>query len=311
MIFRLYTSDVRLIWAALWLFVLGNWVGQDYFAPQALGYFLDLVIVAVVLTWFRVAHPQSNRFASWLSTRGPEWRSIAWIYGLISPDEAPPRAAIPWQKACLILSCTGIFAFVAYSHQLTPFFLTASILGLVVVNRVSTRGLPVIFGVMTLAWVGYMTIPFLAGHMVSLFNEVGRLGETVGSNVVNRIEGSAAHQLIVAIRLVFTLGVWAMAGLGAIVRYRDGRRDLSLIVIAVAPFPLAALQAYGGELILRLYLFALRRPRSWSPVSSSAVRRAGRSRERLRGSFERPGWSPLLSSSPSSPRVTEMSGPTG
>jgi hypothetical protein len=46
------TGDRRLIWLGLWFFNLANWVGQDYFAPQAFGYFLYLVILAVLLTWF-------------------------------------------------------------------------------------------------------------------------------------------------------------------------------------------------------------------------------------------------------------------
>jgi hypothetical protein len=92
---------------------------------------------------------------------------------------------------------------------------------------------------------------------VSLLKEVGRLGDMMGSNVVSRLAGSPDHELIVRVRLVFSLAVWGLAALGAFVRYRDGRRDLTLVLLAVTPLPLVALQSYGGELVLRLYLFTL------------------------------------------------------
>lgn len=257
-IFRAVTRDPRLVWAGLWIFALGNWIGQDYFSPQGLAYFLDLAILGIVLTWFRVARPHSERIASWFAKRGRAvgpWAARA--YDFITPDDEPPRPAHGAQLAALLFVLVTIFAFIAYSHQLTPFFLSGALLGLVIVNRLSARSLPVIFGVMTVAWVSYMTVPFLQGHVASLLSEVGKLGDTVGTNVVQRIQGSRDHQLIVTTRLAFTLAVWGMAALGALVRFRDGHRDVSLIVLALAPVPLVGLQSYGGELVLRLYLFTL------------------------------------------------------
>jgi hypothetical protein len=279
-VFRSLTPDPRLVWAGLFLFALGNWIGQDYLSPQALAYFLYLVILGVVLTWFRVARPRSNRFAARLRSRsgGAEW--AARLYGLLTPDDDPPRAASGAQLVALLVVMVTIFAFIAYSHQLTPFFVTFALLGLLVVNRISARGLPVIFGVMTVAWIAFMTVPFLQGHLAGMLGEIGRLGNIVGSNVGQRIQGSRDHQLIVTIRLAFTLAVWAMAVLGAVVRFRDGRRDLSLIVLAVAPMPLVALQAYGGELVLRLYLFTL--PAAAFLVAGLVYGRPGPSPSRIR-----------------------------
>ena len=52
-VFRSLTTDMRLVWFAVWLFVASNWVGQDYFSPQAENYFLYLVILGICLHWFR------------------------------------------------------------------------------------------------------------------------------------------------------------------------------------------------------------------------------------------------------------------
>lgn len=34
LIYRTFTEDRRLIWTAVWLFYVANWVGQDYFSPS-------------------------------------------------------------------------------------------------------------------------------------------------------------------------------------------------------------------------------------------------------------------------------------
>ena len=51
-LFRGFTTDRRLIWTSVLIFELGNWVGQDYFAPQALAFFLYLVVILILLRWF-------------------------------------------------------------------------------------------------------------------------------------------------------------------------------------------------------------------------------------------------------------------
>jgi GT2 family glycosyltransferase len=49
------TDDETLLWTSAAFFVLGNWVGQDYLAPQAFGFVLSLVIIGLCLR--RVPNP--------------------------------------------------------------------------------------------------------------------------------------------------------------------------------------------------------------------------------------------------------------
>ena len=52
----LIMRNLRVSWRAQWLagflFAVGNWVGQDYFSPQAFNYLLYLVFVAILVNWF-------------------------------------------------------------------------------------------------------------------------------------------------------------------------------------------------------------------------------------------------------------------
>ena len=42
---------VRQRWVALMLYSSSNWIGQDYYSPQALGTLLSLGIMAIALRW--------------------------------------------------------------------------------------------------------------------------------------------------------------------------------------------------------------------------------------------------------------------
>ena len=46
---RALTRDKDAIVLPLWLFLIGNWIDQDYLSPQALGFLLHLAVLALVL----------------------------------------------------------------------------------------------------------------------------------------------------------------------------------------------------------------------------------------------------------------------
>ena len=48
-VFRGLTRNTRLVWLGLWIFFLITWVGQDYFAPQAMSYALYLACIGLLI----------------------------------------------------------------------------------------------------------------------------------------------------------------------------------------------------------------------------------------------------------------------
>jgi len=143
------------------------------------------------------------------------------------------------------------------SHQLTPFFTIAAVAALVVFRRVTPRGLPVLMAVLTMAWIIFMTIAFLSGHMDMVVGNLGQIGENLNANVTDRLQGSPEHIFVLHVRIVMTLAIWGLALLGALRRLHVGWWDLTIVLLAIAPFPLLVLQPYGGEMLLRVYFFAL------------------------------------------------------
>src|SRR5262249_34253796 len=125
-------------------------------------------------------------------------------------------------------------------------------------RRCQLSGLPVLFGTIFAAWVSFAAVAFWSGHMSSLFGGIGALGSNVTSSVSGRISGSASvHSLVLYSRVAFagTVIILALAGLAR-------RRHLALddrvaFVLLCVPFAGFAMQGYGGEMALRIYLFAL------------------------------------------------------
>jgi hypothetical protein len=257
-IFTSATTDKRIVWLGLWFFYVTNWIGQDYYSPQGVNFFLYLVVIAILLRWFKVEpsaqSPVQEPHGQHLGRiRSFVHRFFAWLR---APDTLRTPVQ-PRQRTALLAILITIFAFAVFSHPLTPFFVIASVTALVIFRRCSPFWLPILMAVMTGAWIIVMTQAFLAGHLSWVTGGLGNIFGAVSANVSNRVEGSPEHVFITKIRLVMTFFIWGLAFVGAVRRLRNGRHDISYILLAIAPFPLLVAQPYGGEMLLRIYLFAL------------------------------------------------------
>ena len=257
-IFTSATTDKRIVWLGLWFFYVTNWIGQDYFSPQGLNFFLYLVIIAILLRWFKVA-PSAQSLLK--EPRDQHLGRIGFfVHRFFARLRAPDTLRTPVQprqRTALLAILITIFAFSVFSHPLTPFFIIASVTALVIFRRCSPFWLPILMAVITGAWIIIMTEAFLAGHLSWVTGGLGNIFGAVSANVSNRVEGSPEHVFITKIRLVMTFFIWGLAFVGAVRRLRHGQHDISYILLAIAPFPLLVAQPYGGEMLLRIYLFSL------------------------------------------------------
>jgi len=243
-ILRSASDDPRVTWLGAWVFLCANWVGQDIIAPQAVAYFLWLVILAILLQYFtgrRTVHADHLR---------------GLLYEL---RHARSSMAIEMghQRAGLLLVVIALFCAIVTGHQLTPFAGILVTAALVVFARLEPRTLPVIMAILTAAWISYVATAYLAGNISTLVGPLGAVGQNVGQNVGGRYEGSSDHLLILQLRIVISAAIWALAVAGFARRLAAGRGDVALAAAAGAPFLLAVMQPYGGEIVLRAFLFAL------------------------------------------------------
>lgn len=252
--FMLLTRTLRLSWRARWfaalLFTLGNWVGQDYFSPQSFNFVLYLAFLAILLTWFS-GQRRAGRSRRIAGVRRGSAPSIS------TAGELPAKQlTTPMRAFCLALVIL-IFAVSTLSHQLTPFLMIAACLGLVLVGRCTPRALPVLLAVIVIGWVSYGTVAYWSGHINTIFGGVGNLGGTFSSSVSDRVIGTSVHKYADKSRIGLTALMLLLAVGGLVRRWFGGINDRVLLVLLVAPVTLAGLQNYGGEISLRIYMFAL------------------------------------------------------
>ncbi|WP_235010596.1 glycosyltransferase [Arthrobacter sp. SLBN-112] len=237
---RSLTADPRRLWLVLWLFCLGNWQDQDYLSPQAFAFFLYLVVIALLVGPL-AAHPGTFR-----GFRPAEL--AAWWRGK-SPWEHRPQHRVGAFVVALLL-----VPVICASHQLTPFMMLIAMTALSLSGRVWTSRLPLITAVVLALWLVYPASAYLVGHPP--LEDAGFQG-AIAANVVDRVTGTPGHSLVVQVRMLLTLVLWALAAAGAVRDWHRKRLDIRVVLLAVTPLLLFPMQSYGGEMLIRVSLFAL------------------------------------------------------
>ena len=232
-LFRSLAREPRIVWLAVWFFYVGNWIGQDYFSPQALAYLLYLASLALLVRVVTDPHPGETRPAS---------------------GERRERVALIALAALLALASIP-------THQLTPVQIAVSFAFLALTSRRLPKSLPLLIGASVLAWAAFVATPYLAGHLSGIIQGVGNVGSSVNQGVSQRVAGAPGHVLVTEIRLAVAaaFGLLAVSGGLHLLRARRlGGAELRSGGLAVLPICLLpAVQSYGGEVGLRAFLYAL------------------------------------------------------
>jgi GT2 family glycosyltransferase len=241
-LFSTLSRDRRQIWLALLIFYLGNWVGQDYFSPQAFAYLLYLVILGVCLRWLPASHADR-----------PLWRWRRWLGRDLSSEEAPS----PSQRRVLLAVVVLLMVAVVSSHQLTPFMLLSALCLLVLGRQTGPAWLPAVLATFTVVWMVTMGRTFIDQNLYWIIESIGHPGANAQAGLVDLSRTSVDQRLVSYADRGLTAGLVVLAGMGwmRLRRARAPRRGAALL--AVSTVPLLAANSYGGEMIFRVYLFAL------------------------------------------------------
>ena len=230
---RSLTASPRVVWLSVWMFYVGNSIGQDYFSPQGFSFFLYLLILAILLRWF---------------TERPRWSDG------VEPEPAEPGGVVPRR---LLVCVLFLYAASVPTHQLTPVAIVFGAGAVVVVGARRLFWLPVLMGGMMLAWWATGARTFLNGHLGRMLGQTGKLDSAFAANVSNRVGGDVGHRIVADLTLCAGAAMWGLAFVGALRLLRQSRWHRMPVALAGAPIPLAVMQTYGGEMLLRVQLFAL------------------------------------------------------
>ncbi|WP_147268907.1 hypothetical protein [Sphaerisporangium album] len=254
LILRQLVATTRARWFAALLFILVQWIGQDYFSPQGFTYALYLVFIAILMRWFGRAEPRTAP----LPAKGFLRRLIARLDRL-APGELPARPTTVTDRVVLLTLVVGLFVATTATHQITPFMMLGALTGLILLRRSTlSLALPVFFGLIVIAWINYQATPFWSGRIDQLFGGIGRIFSTFQENTGDRLAGTdPQHAIVLQVRLAICGVILAFAATGLLRRLRRGVGDRSALVLLCVPVLALGLQSYGGEIGLRVYMFAL------------------------------------------------------
>jgi len=251
MLYRSFTHDHRAIFGGAWIFLTGNWIGQDYFSPQGATFLFYLVLLGLCLCFLvRPTLPAGggSRRISRAVAKLAQWLGRGLPDSLALPNGAS-RVIVTGTALLLIMAMT-------VSHQFTPLVAILALGALAVLQRLAVD-LFLFAGVIVAFWVLYVAAPFVAVVLPVEFSEIGLTMGHLSANLVDISVVSPGQGFIALVCRLLTLVISLAALVGGMRRMACGYRDGVAAALAAAPLPLLAVTSYGGEIIFRIYLFAL------------------------------------------------------
>jgi hypothetical protein len=238
-------ADRRLVWLSVWFFAIGNWVGQDYFSPQAYAYFLYLAVLVIVFRWLARRPPMP------IFLRG-------FVRDWPDPEETDDtRETSPEHTRAgtiIVLICVTA---IATSHPLTPLVLFVALTALALTRVLRVRSLPLMAAVPTFLWLEVGARSYTNAEVPGLVTKVGSLDTNVSQTLAKASNAAASQRLVSTFGRVEVAFLVLLALIGVVRRIRNGHWDLGAIVLGVIPGTILVGGSYGGEAIFRVYLFAL------------------------------------------------------
>jgi hypothetical protein len=251
LLYRSFTDDHRIIFGAAWIFLAGNWVGQDYFSPQGVTFFFYLLLLGLCLRFLALRPSPAAAGSGGLS------QAVAAL-AQWSARGLPGSIVLPTGATRTIVTATALLLIVAMtvSHQLTP-LVAISALGALVALQSLAPGLLLFAGVTVAFWILYVAAPFVAVALPIEIRDIGVAAAQLSGNLADLAVVSTGQALVSLICRLLTFGISIAALAGGLRRRACGYRDGVAAALTIAPLPLLAITSYGGEIMFRVYLFAL------------------------------------------------------
>lgn len=211
--------DSRRAWLASAILVVGNMIGQDYYSPQATGFFLVIAVFAVVYR-----RPRERR-----GLDAKEW--------------------------VLVL---GMVVAIVVTHQLSPYMLAGAVVVLALFGLSRSWLLPIVTFACAVGWalLHFTTVRHYFnfnqfGHIATNVLTRGQV-RAAKTTTIHKAELIHLNAYVMATE-VFVIGILALL----VLAQRRTRVHIALAVCAASGVGLLLTNSYGNEGVFRVVLFAL------------------------------------------------------
>lgn len=242
-------------WLTVFIFAGSNWIAQDYLSPQALGFVLSMGVFAIALHGLdnsSAARPgRLNRYLGRPRKRPAGEREAP---ASANPAGTPKRISMISDTEVL-MGLFLVYSVLVIVHELSPYIVAIQISTLVFTRRLRRWW---IAPAMIAIALGFLAPRFtFINQKYGLLNSIGAFFGNVSPPSQSGVHLSHDLMLIADSARLLSLFIWALALVGIWRRWRAGRPALTLSLLTFSPFIVLALEHYGGEALLRVYLFSL------------------------------------------------------
>lgn len=262
------TGRARLAWLAVLLYQASNWYQQDYYSPQAIAVLGYTAIIATLLWQLRRAP---------LPRRGDS--PSARITHALRRTPGRVRGFGPGRTFAVGLVLILIVAANTVTHQLTPVVTILAFMIFAFTGSTRYRTLWITAWLLFMAWFSYGAVDYWLGHLPGIVEEFGQLGQSMSRGVGERLSGDLAYQRMQYLRI----GVSAVLAIAAVAGWWIWRGKRCWLVgglLCIAPFTMLPFQSYGGEMVIRAFLFASTVFSAFAAMALSALAQNFRARSR-------------------------------
>ena len=208
-------------WAALWIFYLGNWIGQIYVSPQGMAFFLLMLLIAVLIK-----------------------------AGLVKEGNVTVAERL---KAIIVMASLTI------THILTSIAGFLSIAALWITRKSKLISILILAAVFIIAWTVYGASTQFEYQLPIFLDRAFRLDTLftsffTGSNTTT----NPSHTSINTFRISFS-ALFCAIGLGGVIISRkfEEKADTTILTLAIVAIFMTFTGLYTFELIMRTYMFVL------------------------------------------------------
>ncbi len=144
-----------------------------------------------------------------------------------------------------------LLAVLVATHQLTPFWMLLVLTVLAMGRQIRPRWLPLAYAAILAAYV----IPRL--DRASSFGIFSGFNPFRNGTVVADETGSAGREFTILLERGLFVALWSLAFVCAVVIWRRRQNPWGVAVLAFSPVAILAGQDYGGEAIIRVFLYSI------------------------------------------------------
>jgi len=236
-----------------------------------------MLAVQLLVVLFLRAGP--NRLGRWVERLVSRLRAPG---AIITPERLIPVPA--GRRGYVVLLAVLLDGVAAASHQLTPYVLLLMFGSLAITGYLRPWWVVAVMAALTVSYL-LPNLSYIAEH----FGVFSSFNPWANASAQLQILGQpvAAKVKLATLSRVMVLLVWLAAAVGLFLRIRRGHLGRSLVVAAltVSPLSVLAVQSYGGEARLRVFLYSL----PWAAVGIAWLW----SGEPIRSNWRR-RWTPIV-----------------